>query len=266
MTRELEQARRDVERAAREVGRLSAEVAGPLTAEINDRFFRYSQNLAGRRFLGVVIESTELGAQVTAVTPNGPAASAGVLAGDTIVAIDGVDVTQQSGEPNAAEAMMTQMQSVAPGETVNLRVMRGGDYRDIAVALPKDEPSWFSFNMPSFRAPEFQRFGDWDSWSSVFTRSQPWSEFEFAALTPELGEYFGTSKGLLVVHSPADDAFGFRDGDVILDIGGREPQSPEHALRILSSFAPGESLRVSIMRKQARQTLEIKIPESTDNV
>jgi type II secretory pathway component PulC len=53
---------------------------------------------------------------------------------------------------------------------------------------------------------------------------------------------------------------GFRDGDVILDIGGREPQSPEHAFRILGSFAPGESLRVSIMRKQARQTLEISIP------
>jgi type II secretory pathway component PulC len=65
---------------------------------------------------------------------------------------------------------------------------------------------------------------------------------------------------LLIVRAPDDDTLGFRDGDVILDIGGREPQSPEHAFRILGSFAPGEALRVSIMRKQSRQTLEIKIP------
>ena len=50
------------------------------------------------------------------------------------------------------------------------------------------------------------------------------------------------------------------DGDVILDIGGREPNSPEHALRILASFESGESLELAIMRNQDRQTLEVEFP------
>jgi hypothetical protein len=47
---------------------------------------------------------------------------------------------------------------------------------------------------------------------------------------------------------------------VILDIAGREPSGPEHALRILSSFEPGETMRVTIMRERRRETLEVKMP------
>ena len=37
---------------------------------------------------------------------------------------------------------------------------------------------------------------------------------------------------------------------MILDIGGREPTSPEHAMRILGSFEKGEPLKITIMREQ----------------
>jgi S1-C subfamily serine protease len=252
LMRELERARREIEKAAQEMAGLYVQQASEFSADIKQDFDAF----LARSFLGVVIEDTELGARVTAVTPNGPAASAGVLVGDTIVTIDGIDLTRQPGQPpSAPERMLTQMQRAAPGGTVNLRVLRGGDYRDVAVAIPGDGRGWFNFEMP----PGW--LDSMNSWTSaMFVRTQPWSDFEFVALTPELGEYFGTDKGLLVVRAPDGDALGFRDGDVILDIGGREPQSPEHALRILGSFEPGESLRVSIMRKQVRQTLEIKIP------
>jgi hypothetical protein len=32
-------------------------------------------------------------------------------------------------------------------------------------------------------------------------------------------------------------------------------------LRILASFQPGETLKMTIMRKQRRETLEFKLPE-----
>ena len=94
----------------------------------------------------------------------------------------------------------------------------------------------------------------------MFTRSRPWADMQLVALTPELGTYFGTPKGLLVVRAPTSTALALRDGDVILDIGGREPLNPEHAVRILASFEPGEPLRVTIMRRQRRETLEMRIP------
>ena len=258
MMRDLERARREIEKAAQEVGRLYAQNA----EEYRSRFFRGYAPFLGRSFLGVVIEDTELGARVTAVTPNGPAASAGVLVGDTIVAIDGVSLVPQPGQPSTAtETLMSQMGDVEAGETVDLRVLRDGDYRDVDVTI-RGDGQWFSFEaLPKLQQlPQLRLNGKWAPWPGVLVQSQLWSDFEFVTMTSELGEYFGTTKGLLVVSAPDDNDMGFRDGDVILDIGGREPQSPEHAFRILGSFAPGESLRVSIMRKQARQTLEIKIP------
>jgi S1-C subfamily serine protease len=87
-----------------------------------------------------------------------------------------------------------------------------------------------------------------------------WSDMQLATLTPELGGYFGTDKGLLVLRGPGKDSLKLRDGDVILDIGGRAPTSPEHALRILGSFEPGEKLTITVMRKQRRETLTVDIP------
>jgi S1-C subfamily serine protease len=105
-----------------------------------------------------------------------------------------------------------------------------------------------------------QLFGN--SWSGVV--NGPWSDVELVTLTPALGEYFGTDDGVLVVRAGRASELGVRDGDVILDIGGREPQSPEHALRILATFEPGESLQASIMRQRRRETLAITVPTGTD--
>jgi hypothetical protein len=257
LTRQLQEARRELEKAAQEVGRVYAEAAGPMTRVFTNKNLRvYTPFSGGRNFLGVVVEDTELGARVTAVTPNGPAASGGVLVGDTIVAIDGVSLVPQPGQPpTSSQTLLSQVANTEPGAMVDLRVLRGGDYRDVEVTMRGEGARWFSYG----GSPQIRLWGP-NEWTNIFIRSEPWADFEFVALTPALGEYFGTNKGLLIVRAPDDDTLGFRDGDVILDIGGREPQSPEHAFRILGSFAPGEALRVSIMRKQSRQTLEIKIP------
>ena len=77
---------------------------------------------------------------------------------------------------------------------------------------------------------------------------------------PVLGGYFGTTKGLLVVFVPEDASLQLKDGDVILDIGGREPMSPEHAMKIIGSFQKGEPLKITIMRNKSKQTLDVKLP------
>jgi S1-C subfamily serine protease len=87
---------------------------------------------------------------------------------------------------------------------------------------------------------------------------------QLVPLTAALGTYFGTSKGLLVVRGPESDVLGLRDGDVILDIGGREPTTPEHAIRILGSFEPGEAMKITVMREKRRQTLDVKVPAQGD--
>ena len=84
------------------------------------------------------------------------------------------------------------------------------------------------------------------------------------SLTPELGEYFGTEEGLLVIRKPRDASLKLQEGDVILAIGGRSPTSPEHAMRILRSYEPGEQLDMQIIRKGRRETLAVALPTGND--
>ena len=55
--------------------------------------------------------------------------------------------------------------------------------------------------------------------------------------------------------------FQLQEGDVILSIDGREPNSVNHCMRILSSYQPGEKLVFNIMRDKRRDTIEVEIPD-----
>jgi S1-C subfamily serine protease len=80
-------------------------------------------------------------------------------------------------------------------------------------------------------------------------------------LNKDLGEYFGTSDGVLVLETPKDSTSPFRAGDVIISIDGRKPNDAAHAHRILGSYERGESAEVEIMRKQRRMTVTWQAPE-----
>ena len=85
---------------------------------------------------------------------------------------------------------------------------------------------------------------------------------ELADLSPALGQYFGTSHGVLVVRVPHDaDFLKLQDGDVILSIDGRVPENGSHATRILRSYQPGEKIGLKIMRQKKSQELEGTLPE-----
>jgi hypothetical protein len=96
---------------------------------------------------------------------------------------------------------------------------------------------------------------EWDFMGS------PWGDLELVNLNQDLGDYFGTKEGVLVVKAPSDSSLPLRGGDVILSVGGRKPTSPSHAMRILRSYEPGETVSIDIVRKQKRTTLTWKVEE-----
>jgi S1-C subfamily serine protease len=51
-----------------------------------------------------------------------------------------------------------------------------------------------------------------------------------------------------------------RDGDVILSIGGRVPASSSQAIRILTSYDPGEKIRLVILREHHRMEISATLP------
>jgi S1-C subfamily serine protease len=84
---------------------------------------------------------------------------------------------------------------------------------------------------------------------------------ELVELDEDLGAYFGTSEGLLVVRAPEDDDLDFRSGDVILDVDGRRPADQSHLVRIMRSYEAGETMHIGIMRNRNRETVSITVPE-----
>jgi hypothetical protein len=91
-----------------------------------------------------------------------------------------------------------------------------------------------------------------------------WLDMELVAINPDLGEYFGSTEGLLVVKAP-ESSLGIKAGDVLLKIGDRKATSPSQAFRVLQSYDAGETVTLEVLRKQKRQTLQVKVPDDEEN-
>ena len=88
----------------------------------------------------------------------------------------------------------------------------------------------------------------------------PVRTLKLITLTPQLGRYFGTDHGVLVARAPAHGPLKLEDGDVILSIGGRAPASSSQAIRILTSYDPGEKIPLVILREHRRIDLMAQLP------
>ena len=106
---------------------------------------RLDSTLAKRAALGVQVSATgsvrdTLGVFVARVTPKGPAESAGIVEGERLVSINGVDLRLNSADAGdsyasglASRRLTRELQKLTPGSRVNLRVWSGGRVRDVQV-------------------------------------------------------------------------------------------------------------------------------------
>jgi len=259
MDAQLADARARLEEAAHEVAELSSQMSGPLM----DHMMSFYDGGPPRAVLGVQLDDrgAKDGARIQEVSPGGPAAEAGLRVGDVITSINGTDVKGN----HAARQVMHAMRDVEPESKIKVRVLRDGKSQDFQVTA---RPGMASFNIHSPAIPpipplppmlqmEPGRAGG-PVFGSVFFHG-PLGEMELVSLTPQLGRYFGTQKGVLVVRAPKD--FKLEDGDVILSIDGREPSSGSHATRILGSYQPGEKISIKLMRQQKTVSVETALPE-----
>ena len=191
------------------------------------------------------------------VSPGGPAAEAGIHVGDLIVAVNGTELKDE--EP--ARQVVRIMRDVKPDAKVSVRVSRDGKTRDFTVTA-RPGPSVLA----SVRDLPDLGFGAFPEFQGAFLFHGPLMDMELATLTPRLGSYFGSDKGVLVVRAPADATLKLEDGDVILAIDGRQPTSGSHATRILSSYQPGEKLTLRIIRQHKTLEVDATLPEGMGRI
>lgn len=115
----------------------------------NRIFLRLDSAMANRAALGIELRATgtrrdTLGVFVAAVTPKGPAESAGIIEGDRIAAINGVDLRTPAGDIDdsfsdevASHRLTREVHKLTPGSRVTLRIYSGGRLRDVQVVAGK---------------------------------------------------------------------------------------------------------------------------------
>ena len=228
-------------------------------------------------------DTDSLGAYVESVLPNGPAAKAGLRSGDLITKLDGKSVLAGG----RAEEGVDKRQSLPglrlielaarlqPSDTVPVEYLRGKDRRT-ATVITEDEPDNFVMSPDGHRpftmrfrsgpglGPEHMAMGDLPDDMGMGDHFElfaggPLADLDLAPLNPDLGNYFGTTEGVLVIRVPRDNTLGLKGGDVVQAVDGRKPSGPAHLLRILRSYDKGETFKLDILRNRKHETVTARL-------
>jgi len=186
------------------------------------------------------------GALVQNVVPRGPAAKAGVEAGDLIVALNGKPV-------DSAGSVTRGVALVPPGEKVEVTVLRKGEKKQIAFKVaqrPEDEG-----------VAQKGESADEDEGGDK-TKTQKLG-LSLAPLTAEMARELGVSgdQGVVVTNvvdgGPAERA-GMRRGDVILEVNRQTVKQPDDVKNAISKMKPGD---IALLRvRRGDQAVYLAVP------
>jgi serine protease Do len=174
------------------------------------------------------------GAMVSEPQANGPAAKAGILAGDVITAVNGAPVKD-------AKELARQIGAMAPGASVKLTVWRKGEEKTISLSLgelPKEREARAA--LPDSSAPsgtDVPRLG--------------------LTLAPA-GQVAGSgSEGVVVTEVDPNGIAseqGFKTGDVILEVGGKKVANPADVHSVLGEVQKDGKKTVLLRVKSGEAT------------
>lgn len=262
---DLSEARAQLAEAAARVAEISGELGG-------NAFSYYVSSNGDSGYLGAGLTRQDGQLTVISVVPESPAAKAGAQAGDVIVAVNGLPVEtvdESAGAAGVSVLLPLGLQEIEPGEKVALTLVREGEQHAIEVTaqpwigmarfLPLEGTNYNGLDMSSIKIAALKQLEELGPTIASITLpglGQRFGELELVALSPELGSYFESEQGILVVSASKKNELGFQAGDVILDIDGREPNNPAHAFRILRSYGDGEIITVSVLRHGEKMLLE----------
>lgn len=211
----------------------------------------------------------ERGVVIRGVTPDSPAAKAGLKENDVITELNGQRV-------EGAAQFRRMIHEIPAGRSVALGVWRDGRTQTVNVTLGKAEerhkewmsaaPGAFAFRMPEVQIPEIPSMdlgGDFTILSGGHGRLG----IDAEEIGGQLGSYFGApdGEGILVRSvnsgSPAEKS-GMKAGDVIITVGGEHVHTVGD-LREKLAKAEDKPVKIGVLRNRSEVTLTVELPKRT---
>lgn len=185
------------------------------------------------------------GVLVQEVFEDSPASEGGLLAGDIITSFAGEEVDE-------LEDFVDMVRDTEPGSEVKIVVIRKGKKKDLEVKIGESEE------------PEiFRKFGKKFKGLKLYG-PRACLGVRVEDLSEDLGEYFKTSEGALVMSvaedSPASRA-GIKAGDVLMEIGGSKIHDADDVFEVISHKKGGDEVEVKALRKGKEKSFEVSLKE-----
>jgi hypothetical protein len=278
--KELDAARADLDRAAKNLAELSrkyhAPGTGPMAVNIQRQVTR-------KLVLGVLLApDSQSGVRIAGVTPDSAAADSGLKSGDRLVSVDGNAIKGVDGEARLAD-LRSQIEKLDEKTPVRLGYLRDGREATVAVT-PRISDSvlvWSTNDAPMAMAMaepmpmpgvaqeihrEIIRLGDGDAPmamhdSGMLLEAFRWNGLNLASLDSNLGKYFGTDKGVLVL-SAGSQLPGLQAGDVIRSIDGKPVSTPREAMDALRAHQAGDKASLALLRDHRDTSAQVTVPKA----
>jgi membrane-associated protease RseP (regulator of RpoE activity) len=270
-------------------------------AAVGGNAFTFTVPAAKRGYLGVTFDGPSYGypperpdvirfvqyPKIASVDPASPAERAGLLMGDTLVAMNGTDVVEHS---------ITLSRMLVPDEKVTLKVRRDGDAKEFRVVVG-EAPAYVARRVmpsqpdvvaiaqsaypppaPSVRAdvgarapaprspdqpppPAMPRSWEEPVQGRVFVFTTAVAGARVETLSEGLGKAFGLKEGVLVMQvPPGSPAFvsGLRDGDVIISAAGTPVATARQLSNAVVNADREDGVKLVIQRDKKQQDLTLR--------
>lgn len=206
---------------------------------------------APRIGLGIVMSPNAggNGVKLAAVSPNSPAKTSGLQSGDIITAIDGKTIVAK--DMAGVEQARKLLGDLKEGQSVKLNYSRNGKLANTTLKAAKIEQQMVMTHDIRGMQP---------SHMPMMMNATRWHGLNITELNPQLGRYFGTSSGVLVLN-PHQGFAQLQPGDVITKIEGKAVSNSRDVMINIRGKKEGEKINLEILRDRKTQSLTVIAPK-----
>lgn len=207
--------------------------------------------------------TAERGVLISRVTPDSPAAKAGLKDNDVVTEVNGQRI-------EGAIQFRRMIHEIPSGRTAQLTVWRDGRTQSMIVTLGKAEERHKSWTkaLPSrdfvFQMPEMGEMPSFEWHNDMLAAGRPRLGIDAEDLSGQLGSYFGApdGEGILVRgvnNGSAAEKAGVKAGDVLIKFNGSRLRTVGDLRERMAEQREQKTIKLGVLRNRSEMSLDVTL-------